>query len=355
MSDLTLNEVLLDNLSTAVLLLDPSLKIVLANASSESLLEQSRNQLIDRPVTDFLLASSFDFERMKEAFVNRENYADSEIPLLFHDGRHCLSEVAISFFEHYNATLIVLEINPIDQQRKLSQENQQWTQQQAARELIRGLAHEIKNPLGGIRGAAQLLERELDNGSLSEFTQLIIEQSDRLRALVDRLLGPNTPPNFQWQNVHRVIEKIRALVEIENDRNVSIERDYDPSIPDMLIDQDMLQQALLNIARNALQALDGQGKLQFVTRVHRQITIHGKRFPLCAEIKIIDDGPGIPKELRDTLFYPMVTSKVDGSGLGLSIAQSLIEHHQGKIEVESYPGFTEFTIYLPIDKKDNDL
>ena len=251
---------------------------------------------------------------------------------------------------------LLLEIRIVEQQKRISQESLQWTQQQAARELIRGLAHEIKNPLGGIRGAAQLLERELGSDGLEEYTGMIIEQSDRLRNLVDRLLGPNSRPNFQWHNIHEVLEKVCTLVYLDMSHKISIVRDYDPSIPDMYFDQDMLQQAVLNIVRNSLQALteDKQihGKIMLVTRIERQATIHGLRFPLCVKIDVIDNGPGIADELKDTLFYPLVSSKVDGTGLGLSIAQTLIDHHRGKIEVESYPGHTAFSLYLPIDKKE---
>ena len=218
--------------------------------------------------------------------------------------------------------------------------------------MIRGLAHEIKNPLGGIRGAAQLLGKTLYNEEHSEYTEMIIKQADRLRNLVDRLLGPNTLPRFKLANLHQTLEQVRTLVSADTQYPVQILRDYDPSIPDMMIDSDMLQQAVLNIVRNAQQALIESNTLQpeikLVTRIERQMMIHGKHFALCAQIKIIDNGPGIPKALKDTLFYPMVSSKSEGSGLGLSISQTLIDHHAGKIEVESHQGLTEFTLYIPI-------
>ncbi len=345
-------EQLLDNISTAVLLVDANIDIWFANLSAEALFEHSRNQLINQPLSDFLIGNTINQQRLHNALSNKESFTDSELQLIFKDGRHCLASLIVSQFELDAQPLLVLEFSPIDQQRKISKENQQWALQQASRDLIRGLAHEIKNPLGGIRGAAQLLERELQDSELKEFTQLIIEQSDRLRNLVDRLLGPNKKPNLEWHSVHRVLEKVRALLAVEHEQ-LTVDRDYDPSIPDLLVDQDMLQQAILNIAKNAVQATKGTGRLQFITRVQRQLVIHGKRHPLCVQIKIIDNGPGIPAEIQDTLFYPMVTSKVDGTGLGLSISQSLINHHRGKIQVDSWPGHTEFTILLPIDKKDN--
>lgn len=342
---------LIDNLSTAVLLLDENLHIVFANQSAESLFEHSRNQLIGHSITEFLVGDCIRIERFRNAILHKESFSDTEIQLIFRDGRHCLTSLIVSQYDSEAENIIAVEINLIDQLKKINKENHQWAVQQASRDLIRGLAHEIKNPLGGIRGAAQLLERELQQTNLKEFTQLIVEQSDRLRNLVDRLLGPNKPPDFHWVNIHRVIEKIRTLLTIEHD-SIIIERDYDPSIPDMYIDSDMLQQAILNIARNSVQAMNADGLIKFSTRIQRQLTIHGTRYPLCAQIKITDDGPGIPEKIKDTLFYPMVTSKMEGTGIGLSISQSLINHHKGKIEVDSWPGHTEFTILIPIVKKE---
>jgi two-component system nitrogen regulation sensor histidine kinase GlnL len=186
---------------------------------------------------------------------------------------------------------------------------------------------------------------------------MIIDQSDRLCSLVDRLLGPNSLPQMKWTNIHEVIEKVRSVIYVDTLQEIAIkiERDYDPSIPDLYIDPDMLQQALLNIARNSMQALKSDKTknacITLKTRVERQSVIKGKRYGLSALISIIDNGPGIPKELRDTIFYPMVTTKQNGSGLGLSIAQNLTNHHDGKIDVESYPGNTEFTLHLPIKKR----
>ncbi len=233
---------------------------------------------------------------------------------------------------------------------KLTQELNQHAQQQAAKLLVRGLAHEIKNPLGGLRGAAQLLERMLPDPALMEYTQIIIEQADRLRGLVDRLLGPQRPGEKKWENLHLILEKVRQLVELEAGANLVFERDYDPSLPNILMDTDQIEQALLNIVSNAAQILTNQthGVITLRTRTVHQANIHGQRHKLVASIEIIDNGPGIPPELQDTLFYPMVSGREGGTGLGLSISQNLIDQHQGKIEVQSWPGRTVFTIYLPI-------
>ncbi|TRY32148.1 nitrogen regulation protein NR(II) [Aliiglaciecola sp. M165] len=347
---------LLESLATAVLVVDDQLSVKYANLAAQSVLERSDNQLLGFPVTQFISHSSVAFSRLKNVFKKNDGFSDGEVLLTFFDGRHILADVTVTCFEHQKKSALLLEIKVIDQQKRISQESQQWAQQQAARELIRGLAHEIKNPLGGLRGAAQLLEKQLPNQELKEFTQVIVEQSDRLTNLVDRLLGPNSPPNFQWANIHQVLEKIRTLVSLDDIKNIDIARDYDPSIPDMFFDQDMLQQAVLNIVRNSVQALAEQpyqGQILLKSRIKRQLTIHGKKHPLVAQIKIIDNGPGIPLELKDTLFYPMVTGKSNGTGLGLSIAQTLVDQHEGKIDVESWPGHTEFKIFLPIIKKES--
>ncbi|GAB3013995.1 nitrogen regulation protein NR(II) [Bowmanella dokdonensis] len=349
---LATTELLIGNLSIALLLLDESLRVQFANPAAESFFEQSRNQLEGQELRRLFLQSSLETERLRSALEFRQSFSDSEVQVTFADGRHSLAEITVTSLEQQGSPRLLVEFKKIDNLRRISQENQQWAQQQAARDLVRGLAHEIKNPLGGLRGAAQLLEKQLKEPELQEFTRLIIEQADRLRNLVDRLLGPNKPPNFQWHNLHRVLEKIRTLLSLDEIAEVELVRDYDPSIPDLWIDDEKIQQAVLNIARNAVQVLEGKGVIRFITRIERQVTIHGKRYPLCAQIRIIDDGPGIPERLKDTLFYPMVTGKQDGTGLGLSIAQNLIDHHRGKIEVESWPGHTEFTIYLPIDKKE---
>lgn len=346
---------LISQLSLALVVLDSELKVRYANPAAEAFFEQSLNQLQGHELRKLFLQSSIETQRLVNALRDRDSFSDSEVQVIFADGRHSLADITVSSIEHQGQSMLLLEIKKIDHLRRISQENQLWAQQQAARELVRGLAHEIKNPLGGLRGAAQLLEKQLEEAELREFTGLIIEQADRLRNLVDRLLGPNKPPSFQWHNLHKVLEKIRTLLSLDEIADVQLVRDYDPSIPELWIDEEKIQQAVLNIARNAVQVLEGKGVIRFVTRIERQVTIHGKRYPLCAQIKIIDNGPGIPERLKDTLFYPMVTGKQDGTGLGLSIAQNLIDHHRGKIEVESWPGHTEFTIYLPIDKKEPSL
>jgi two-component system nitrogen regulation sensor histidine kinase GlnL len=356
MSNYYIPENILDNLSTALLWLDDNLAICYANHAGQALFERSLSLLLGCSVKQFILSSDLDFTRFEPSMQHGEAYSDSEVNFRFVDGRHTQADVSITRIIENSDKGWLVEIRLVEQQKRITQESHQWAQQQAARELVRGLAHEIKNPLGGIRGAAQLLAKQLNSDELQEFTTMIIEQSDRLTNLVDRLLGPNVLPNFAAHNVHQVLEKICTLVNLDPSHNITISRDYDPSIPDVYLDQDMMQQALLNIVRNSTQVLSQHpeidGLISIVTRVERQVIIHGVCFPLCVKIKIIDNGPGIPPELRDTLFYPMVTSKKEGSGLGLSISQTLVDHHRGKIELNSWSGQTEFTLYLPIDRKD---
>jgi two-component system nitrogen regulation sensor histidine kinase GlnL len=247
------------------------------------------------------------------------------------------------------AEAVLVQIEQVDRHLRISMEEQILAQQNAARMLLRGLAHEIKNPLGGIRGSAQLLQRELASEELREYTQIIMDESDRLQSLVDRMLGPNKPLLLEPINIHKVLERVRQLVQVEAPAGVSIERDYDPSIPLVNGDGDLLIQAILNIVRNAAQAVGVRGRILIRTRIHRQVTIGNKRNRLVVKIDVEDDGPGIPDALMGQIFYPMVTGRAEGTGLGLSIAQSLINQHGGLIECNSEPGHTVFSIFLPLE------
>lgn len=349
-------ENLMNSMSTALVVIDAHLAIRFTNYAAEALFETGTKQLLGHKLDDFFLPNTIDSTRLRAALRRGYDFSENELKLCFRDHRSVLVDLTVINITYDDEPCLLFEVKRQDKQKRISRENQLNAQHLAARELIRGLAHEIKNPLGGIRGAAQLLEKELHSPSLQEFTQMIVEQSDRLRNLVDRLLGPNSLPRLEWSNLHVAIEKVRNLMQIETRNAVTIIRDYDPSIPDIRIDQEMIQQAVLNIVRNAVQALTDNKTvdptIRIITRIGRQLTIKGKRFPLVAKIKIIDNGPGIPHAIQDTLFYPMVSSKENGSGLGLSIAQTLVTHHDGKIEVDSYHGHTEFTLYLPIDRKE---
>ncbi|EGR1054158.1 two-component system sensor histidine kinase NtrB [Vibrio cholerae] len=344
-----LSQTIINNQVTSVLILDESLMIRYANPAAEQLFSQSAKRLMHQSLNHLVQHSSLDLQLLTQPLQSGQSITDSDVTLVI-DSKPLMLEVTVSPISWHKELLLLAEMRTIGQQRRLTQELNQHAQQQAAKLLVRGLAHEIKNPLGGLRGAAQLLERMLPDPALMEYTQIIIEQADRLRGLVDRLLGPQRPGEKKWENLHLILEKVRQLVELEAGENLVFERDYDPSLPNILMDTDQIEQALLNIVSNAAQILANQthGVITLRTRTVHQANIHGQRHKLVASIEIIDNGPGIPPELQDTLFYPMVSGREGGTGLGLSISQNLIDQHQGKIEVQSWPGRTVFTIYLPI-------
>jgi two-component system nitrogen regulation sensor histidine kinase GlnL len=242
---------------------------------------------------------------------------------------------------------LLVELFDISQRHQLDRENALLAQHGVSRRMLRQLAHEIRNPLGGLRGAAQLLERELNDASLREFTQIIIGEADRLAALMDSLLGPNRQPNRKLLNIHELLERVATIVESEWSR-LTVKRDYDPSLPELLLDRDQLIQALLNLLRNAAQATDGHGTITVRTRILTNHILHATTHKLVALIEIEDDGPGVPEDIADTLFYPLVTGRVDGTGLGLPLAQDLVNRHQGLIEYESTPTRTVFRMQLPV-------
>ena len=247
------------------------------------------------------------------------------------------------------ATLLV-EVTDVTRRNQISRENALLIQHGAGRQMIRQLAHEIKNPLGGIRGAAQLLERQLDEAELREYTDVVISETDRLAALVDTLLGPGGPPNKQPLNVHELLEYVVRIVEAEDQRKLTIHRDYDPGLPEIDLDRDQMVQAFLNLVGNAAAALDGQGTITLRSRAATNFTIGDKRHRVIASIEIEDDGPGIPADMQDSVFYPLVTNKPEGTGLGLPAAQELISRHGGLIEFDSRPGRTVFYIRIPLEQ-----
>lgn len=344
-----LSTTILNNVVTATLMLDESLVVRYANPAAEQLFAQSAKRIVDQSLSKLIQHASMDLALLSQPLQSGQSITDSDVTFVV-DGKPLMLEVTVSPLSWQKELMLLVEMRKIGQQRRLSQELNQHAQQQAAKLLVRGLAHEIKNPLGGLRGAAQLLERMLPDQSLAEYTQIIIEQADRLRSLVDRLLGPQRPGKKETENLHLILEKVRQLVELEVGKSVIIERDYDPSLPDILMDTDQIEQAFLNIVSNAGQILQAQehGKITIRTRTVHQANIHGQRHKLAARVEVIDNGPGIPADLQDTLFYPMVSGREGGTGLGLSISQNLIDQHKGKIDVESWPGRTIFTVYLPI-------
>ncbi len=243
---------------------------------------------------------------------------------------------------------MLVELSDATQWRQIDREHALISQRDASRRMIRQLAHEIRNPLGGLRGAAQLLERELPTPELREFTRIIIGEADRLTALTDSLLGPVRRPQRQTVNVHEVLERVVALIASERRDAVQVFRDYDPSLPPLSADPDQLIQALLNIARNALQSVGADGHVLFRTRALTNYPIGAVRHKLVVSIEIEDSGPGVPTDLAESIFYPLVTGRTDGTGLGLPISQDLVSRHGGLIEYQSRPGKTVFMVRLPL-------
>lgn len=341
---------MLDYLLTAVIITDGDFRVQYANQSSLSIFSISERKILHEKVGNLFLHVNINEDIFYRALRRQENFSENDVEVTLFDGRKMLFDLSVSFFKEDEQAYCLIEAKPIDQQRKISRANQQQLQYSASKRLIRNLAHEIKNPLGGIRGAAQLLENELNEQELHDYTQMIIQQTDRLTAMVNRLLGPNSLPVKKVLNVHGPLESVHHLIATESKTQIEIVRDYDPSIPDFLLDDHMLQQVFLNICRNAVQAMKEIDNpcLTLQTRITRKQVINGQAYPLCATISIIDNGSGIAKEVEDTLFYPTVTNKSDGSGLGLSIAQNLVHHHHGRIDVDSAPGHTVFHIHLPI-------
>jgi len=343
---------LLDNISTAVLLLDHELKIRYLNAAAEIMLEMSAQRLLGESIHQVFTEGGRPLEGFEQALRSGQPFTKRQTSLRLAIPNDTIVDYTITPVLVDKGALI-MEIQPLDRLLRISQEETMLASQQSTRMLVRGLAHEIKNPLGGLRGAAQLLARELPDDSLKDYTNIIIEEADRLRRLVDQLLGPHKAPDKKPMSVHEVTERIVALMEAETQGRIVIKRDYDPSLPNITGDKQQLIQACLNIGRNAMQALRQQenksGVITIRTRPQRQFTIGPIRHRVVVRVDIIDNGPGIPDELSETLFLPMISGRPDGTGLGLSIAQTIVQQHGGLIKYESTPGNTVFSIYLPLE------
>ncbi|PMR69189.1 nitrogen regulation protein NR(II) [Halomonas heilongjiangensis] len=341
---------LMEHLTTAVLLLDGQLRLCWMNPSAEALLAVSLSRVEGIEFTSVVGSEEGIGEVLGKARNEFHPFTQREARLVV-GGEVLTVDYTVT---PLSADELLLEIEPRDRLMRISREEALLSRQETIKVLARGLAHEVKNPLGGIRGAAQLLERDLDDPGLREFTHIIVEEVDRLRDLVDSMLGPNRLTRHEPLNIHKVLERVRSLLAVEQP-GVEIERDYDPSLPDLAGDEAQMIQATLNVARNAVEAMTEAGipepRLVLRTRARRQFTLGAERHRLVCEVAIIDNGPGIPEALRETLFYPMVSGRADGSGLGLSIAQSILHQHQGLIECDSSPGHTEFRLLIPLEKR----
>lgn len=345
----------LDHLATMVAIVHPDGHFMFVNAAFEDVLGLSRRSVLRGSLFDWFV----DPQPLRDtvAAVVRNDFSTSRLDARLHrpgaaPGEALAVQVIVNQMDRSSS--VVIELVAIEQQARQDREERALDQAQANKELVRNLAHEIKNPLGGIRGAAQLLEMELESRTLTDYTQVIIKEADRLQALVERLLAPHRVPQcINDVNIHEVCERVRSLILAEFPRGLQVTRDYDISIPEFRGDREQLIQAVLNIAHNAAQALTerialGDAHIAMRTRVARQITLGKQRHRLALELLVEDNGPGVPDSIRDRIFYPLVSGRDGGSGLGLTLAQTLIQQHRGVIECESVAGKTSFRIVIPL-------
>jgi two-component system, NtrC family, nitrogen regulation sensor histidine kinase GlnL len=342
-----------NNLVTAVLLFDDELQLSLMNGAAEDLLAVSARQLIGTSIERVLP----EFPELRSAVVRarstRQTYTERDVRLR-EDTKPVTVDITVHPFEDAVGEATLLEITNVDRHHRIVRDETMLTQQNVTSALLRGMAHEVKNPLGGIRGAAQLLQRELKDDAQREYTRIIIQEADRLHKLIDRMLGPSMPPARVPTNVHEVLEHVRGLVEADKSNSIVVTRDYDPSLPEFIGDADQLVQAILNLVRNAVQALQAadtpNAEIILRTRPQRMVTIGTRLHRLCVRVDIVDNGPGIPVELEQSIFYPMVSGREGGSGLGLPLSQALIHRQGGSVAFVSRPGLTVFSVWLPIEK-----
>ncbi len=339
----------LDNLTTAVLVTDTHRRLRFINPAGEMLLQLGASKAQGHTLEELLPHNQRLGEVLQQAIAKNASFTARGLELTLPSGQNIMVDCAVSpLSDEAGAAQLLLELKQVDRLLRLARDERVLRTQIANRAILAGLAHEIKNPLGGLRGAAQLLAQELGESSLKEYTAIIIEEADRLRALVDRMMAPSRPLMRESVNLHQILERVCSLIEAENPRTIRIDRQYDPSLPNLMADTGQLTQAVLNILCNAVEAVKHEGCIGLRTGVERQFTIGQKRHRLVLRADIEDGGPGIPAELIDSIFYPMVTGKAEGTGLGLAIAQDIIDKHGGLIECVSRPGQTVFSIYLPL-------
>jgi two-component system, NtrC family, nitrogen regulation sensor histidine kinase GlnL len=347
------SEGLLNALSTGIIVLDAQLCPIYANVAAQDLLAISLNQSRGRPFGDHLLETNGLIPILRRSIETGEAFADRELVLNLRSSPRepRIVDVTITPLEgEVTGTHLLLELTDTTTRQRISRENDMLARLDSSRMMLRQLAHEIKNPLGGLRGAAQLLDRELPNDTLREYTNVIISEADRLSALVASMTGPNRPLQKTQLNIHEICQHVYHLLRGEAPAGVVIDRDYDPSLPSANFDRNQVIQALLNVARNAMQAVGDHGHITFRTRAFSNISIAGRRHRLAAGVYIEDDGPGVPPAVRTSIFYPLVTGRTTGTGLGLAVAQDLVTRHGGVIEFESEPGRTVFKLMLPLEE-----
>ncbi|AFJ01755.1 Nitrogen regulation protein NR(II) [Methylophaga frappieri] len=334
----------LENLATAVLVLDTQCRVCYINTATEIMFEISQRQAEHIPF-QMLLPGELRLQKsIQRVLSSGQALIEREITLFLPASGEIVVDCAIKLMD-LGESYLLIELSQLDYQQRVNRDENLQTQQQ----VVRGLAHEIKNPLGGLRGAAQLLERQLDSDDLKEYTRIIISEADRLQNLMTRMLGPYQQSDKTAVNIHEILQRVRQLVDIEVDERLQFIVDYDPSIPDLHADFDQLIQIFLNIVRNAVQAMHGIGIIRLRTRIQRNLTIDKSFYKLGVLAEVEDNGPGIPKHLQDSLFYPLVTGRADGTGLGLYLVQNLVQRNDGTVICSSHPGQTVFSVTFPLE------
>ena len=352
-----LNTSLLDNLTTAIILLDKDLHVIYINPAAEALLETSDRHSHNTYIADVLLNVKELVKALKNVKDNGVTFIARKVKLVKANTNRLTVDYSASRLIYENDTYIMLEIQELDRSYNISRKEMLISNHETTLGLVRGLGHEIKNPIGGIRGAAQLLAEELADNNLKDYTNVIIEEADRLVGLIDRLTGQYQKPALQQLNIHEVLERVYNLVIAETRGSIEVEKDYDPSIPEITGDMAQLIQAVLNIVRNAMQSLTESEpavknpKIILRTRTVNHVTIGPVMHKLVAKIEIIDNGPGIEPELFENIFYPLISGRANGTGLGLSLSQNILKNHNGLIECDSHEGETCFTISLPLSNE----
>jgi len=350
---------LLDTLSTGIVVLDGQLCPIYANVSAQDFMAVSLKQARGRPFADLFFDPRQLLAVLRRSLDRLETCTQHEISLKAMGSPaqrepHVIDLIVTPLEGQVTGTHLLVELADATQRQRISRDSDILTGMDGSRLMIRQLAHEVKNPLGGLRGAAQLLDKELADPALREYTAIIITEADRLTALVDSMAGSNGPPTKTQLNVHEMCEHVVRLISAEAPEDVQVDRDYDPSLPPIKLDRNQIIQAMLNLGRNAIQAIGQSGRLILRTRALTSVSIGTRRYRLVASIQFEDTGPGVPEHLRDTLFYPLVTGRAEGTGLGLAVAQDLVSRHDGLIEFTSRPGQTLFTILLPFSTSDAD-
>ena len=343
----------LDQLATAVVVLDNMLRVTYLNQAAESLFGKSAQRVLGQDVRRLYVDPAEQATVLRSTLDSGQPFTKREAVLRSNGGHEQRARYSVA---RLGAGALLIEIEPLERFLRINRDDQHVALQETTRKLIRGLAHEIKNPLGGIRGAAQLLDRELRSKAQGEYTheytRVIIDEADRLRNLVDRMLGSNEKPRFELLSIHRVLEHVVQLIEAEAPGRIVFLRDYDLGLPELQGDFGKLVQACLNIMRNARQALvdTPEPRIELATRAVRQFTIGPHRHRVVVRIDIVDNGPGIPADIAERLYYPMISGRPEGTGLGLSITQNIVGQHHGVLECDSTPGRTVFSVYLPLDQ-----